>query len=497
MRYSIMFRRFLMGTGGMTPQFQKQISALMKEVPVVRRTMLRELADPKSVKSSAVAPELADFPELKTFRQLLADLDGLPAPSPSFFDGVVVKPSDYTAQASLRLINGNGSEVLTLEKATNLMLKSVPKLNTGSNNTLDDAITGAEKFRTTFGMNELVHEYLAMDMSWWPSSTESILPLISKNIVTEAAIIPIQSMVNEAAKTNSGLDIAIDSSHSYAQAPRSMALNLFDSRAIIEARSAFFAPLGRPEAMVGLVLAKNNFSGEVSIIRSGLDPLEELATSVGELYLDSTFDLLTTDVRLPTSGHTLSKMTESLSAELKANGISLKDFIDANYTTRPGRVTYFRESTGELERTITTRSGDKYTNEKWLEQYDKLLKVKKSSLTDLIKSQSEQLEELVKITGVSPELESISTSVNEMNDLLKSPSSLDLYDIITEVDTKMSGVIIDFQTVTQAAELKMSSEQKESMDSILKAKEAVEKQVEETTKEIDELSEGEYEPEEV
>lgn len=489
------FWKSLFSPTGLPSQYQRPLQALFRELSVVRNTLLPVFRDQRHVPRSASAPRLADFPQLANFREILRELDTLPTPPVGMFDGLVVTPADYARQASMRWIDKTGVKELNLEQSLDLLLKSAPKLNTGSNNTFDGAMTNAELFRSTMGFDGLLHQYLAMDMSWWPSSSQTILSLIPKNIAMESAVIPIQGIVNEAARSNPGLSIAVDSSHSYAQVGRSIALNLFESREIINVRSAFFAPLGRPEAMTGLLLAKNNFSGEVSIIRPGFDPLEEAATSLGEISNNGIFDLLTTDVRLPIGRHELIDISKALKTQLDAKKTTFTEFIDTNYSSRPGSVIYSTDSTGEPERVITTRSGETYSNEAWLAQYNKQLDQYSSNLNDMLIQQTKQLEELIKITGPTVELESVATSIRNMSQSLRDPTT-DLYGAVTSVSAQMPSVSEHLSAITLSSRSKMSQAQQETIDDILKSQAEVQKQIEETSDSIEEMSDGRYEPEE-
>jgi hypothetical protein len=348
------------------------------------------------------------------------------------------------------------------------------------------------------GSPELIHEYLAMDASWWPSEASSILELISKNILVEASLIPVQGAVNEAARYNTGLDIALDTSHSYAQAGRSMALSQFEPRSIIEVRSAFFAPLGRPASMTSLLQVKNTFAGVACVIRPAFDPLEEAATALGTIQMNGgIFDLLPTDVRLATSSHKLLDITDALVKKIASENLDFTQFIDKHYTDRPGSVKYSTSFSGEPETTITKRSGKEYSNEPWLEKYNTLLDTKSSGLSDLMKTQMEQLKELIKITGPSIEIESAATTLKENVDSLTTATSESLYNRVTAVEISLEETTISIKSITQDAEGKMNEEQKETIDTIVKSSEEIQEQLEENAKEIEELNSGEYEPEEI
>jgi hypothetical protein len=491
------FRQFLFSSKGLAPRHQHLLGALIKEVPILRSELLAVFSDPASVKSSAMAPKFSDFPKLKTYSEICKEIEGLSTPESGFFDGIVVKPSDYLQQGSLRVIAESGVRQLTIEETINLVMKATPKLNTGSNNTLDGAIENASGFRERMGSPELIHEYLAMDAAWWPSEASSILGLISKNILVEASIIPLQGVVNEAARYNPGLDLALDTSHSYAQAGRSMALSQFEPRSIIEVRSAFFAPLGRPESMASILQAKNTFAGEVSIIRPAFDPLEEAAATLGALQMNGIFDLLTTDIRLGTSSHKLLEITEALVKKMKSEGIDFAQLVDENYTDRPGSVEYSTSVSGEPETTITTRKGEAYSNEAWLEKYNSLLDTKSSGLTDLMKSQMKQLEELIKITGPSTEIESAATSLKENVESLSTATPENLYDSVTAVEISVVETTVSIKSITQDAQSEMSQDQKGTIEAIVQTSDEVQEQLEENAKEIEELNSGEYEPEEI
>ncbi|MFQ3174697.1 MAG: hypothetical protein ACI8W0_001821, partial [Flavobacterium sp.] len=156
------FRQFLFSSKGLAPRHQHLLGALIKEVPILRSELLAVFSDPASVKSSAMAPKFSDFPKLKTYSEICKEIEGLSTPESGFFDGIVVKPSDYLQQGSLRVITESGVRQLTIEETINLLMKATPKLNTGSNNTLDGAIENASGFRERMGSPELIHEYLAM-----------------------------------------------------------------------------------------------------------------------------------------------------------------------------------------------------------------------------------------------------------------------------------------------------------------------------------------------
>jgi hypothetical protein len=136
-----------MSSRGMAPEYQHLLRALIKEVPTLRSELLAVLSDPASVKSSAMAPKFSDFPKLKSYSEICKEIEGLSTPRSSFFDGIVVKPNDYLEQGSLRSITESGVRKLIIEETLDLIMKATPKLNTGSNNTLDGAIENAGGFR--------------------------------------------------------------------------------------------------------------------------------------------------------------------------------------------------------------------------------------------------------------------------------------------------------------------------------------------------------------
>jgi hypothetical protein len=485
------YTRLLFSNSGLSPVYQQQLRLLLREIPVVRRALLPALRE----YSPATPIRLADLPTLRSFREIIGAIEGLPAPSASYFDGVFVKQQDYNFQASCRLLSKSGVRPLSLEETVNQLLRSTPKLATGSNNTLDKAIDNAEAFRTTLDLPELLlAPYLAMDATWWPSAQSPILGLVSKNIAVEAALLPIQGLVNEAALVNSSLPLALDTCHSYASLPRAVALNLFSPRQAAYVRSAFLAPLGRVEAMQALLLVKNNFLGKASIIRPGFDPLEELATAQAEMLLNSgNYDLLTTDLILKGSSHTLKSISQALKKQMEEKGNTYADLIDEHYSSRPGTVTYSRNSDGSLEKDVTTRSGEAYSTEAWMKQYETSLDLQKAAQLEVLKSRAAQLTELIEITPPTPELQRLATSIKEVQQQI---ATADTYEAIVEAKPQMADITVTLNKTIQITEQAMSVAQKQNIESLRETIELQEKTIQETNESLEKLEEGDFEPEE-
>lgn len=490
------FMQFLTGSSGMALSFQAPLRGLIAEMSLVRRTLLPVLRDAAITPSSAFAPRLNDFPRLSVLRQVLADIEGLPFPEPGRYDCVVVKPVDYASQSSLRRLRNGLTEPISLEEAINMSLRSVTKISTGSNNTLSDAIAKANICRNNLGLEEVVHQYLAMDLSWWPSPDASIIGLVSKNILVEAAISPIQSLVNEAFRINRGLSPSIDISHSYAQEPRAIGLNVFDPPFVIESKSIFCAPLGRPEAMFALVMAKNRFAGKITIARPGFDPLEEAATAVGEIFQNGIFDLLPTDLRLPTSGHSLEFITRDIRDILDRDSISLSELVDSHYSTRPGSVTYSTSFDGQPERNIRFRTGDSFTNDLWLKEYNERSLAQQETITSQISEYQKQIAELITICGPTASLEKAAGELKKIYDSLEASDSFIPVENLQSAAYRLNGVNTDLQGIIVSASHQMTIEQQERIKSLSDSINEIREIEERKSAELEDLINGEFEPEE-
>ncbi|CBN58220.1 MULTISPECIES: hypothetical protein [Kamptonema] len=492
MPYNQFLKSFLLGPKGLSPKFAKLLTANVEQVSLLRRTLLPILRD----RTVTNRPKLSDFPELRTFRQILADIEGLPAPKPGFFDGAVVKEADYAQQATSRLISRlTEPKVLSLEETFNHLLTSKTRLTTGSNNTLEQALKNAEAFRNTLGIEEFVHTYLAMDMSWWLSG-DKVLSLVGKNIVLETALIPAQAIVNEARLVNPSLELAIDVTHSYGNMPRASALNVHEAMSISEVRSIFLAPLATPENILPLLEAKNGFKGRISIVRPEFDPLEELALSLQEITLGVNYDLLPTDVRLNIGSHKLVDISKELKATLDKNKLDLGQFIDRNYTSRPGEVTYSTNSDGTLDKIVTPRTGEQYSQEAWRKQYAQLLEQQKSDILNQLQSQAKQLEALTEIAGMGSKVESLATSLADIKNSLDSSEPTTLYDIVTHANNDIANLTINISNTIAQAESSASSDWKLNMESLTQEVRDIEEKIEANKDEIKELESGAYEPEE-
>lgn len=486
------YASLLLGSRGLLPAFRLPIQQLLRDTLVLRQTLLPFLRDAPATSF----PQLTDFPQLASYRETLASIEALPGPTAGYFDSLFVQQQDYDLQGSTWLVSKTGTRRLSLAETVDALLRSTPKLATGSNNTLERALRNAEAFRATLGLEELVlAPYLAMDATWWPTAEAPVLGLVGKNIAVETALLPIQALLNEAVLANPGRLLALDTCHSYASLPRAAALNFFSPREVAYVHSAFLAPLGRVEAMQALLLVKNNFLGKASIIRPGFDPLEELATSHAEAVFDTgNYDLLPTDQRLNGSSHTLQSIGQGIRDMLQQSGLTYADLLERSYTTRPGEVRYYRSPDGTLERSVATRTGEAYSTKAWMKEYTQKLDAIKTAQLDVLKNQSYQLTELVKIGGPTAELQRLATSLKDAQQQLAEAYS---YEEITQIKTLIGDAGAGLSTAAQATQHTLSEGQQQDLARWQETAKVQENIAQEASDSLQELEEGAYEPEEI
>lgn len=487
------FRGLLFSPRGLSARGQRIATDMFKFRFLLRQDLQVALRD---WRIGTAFPRLRDFPSAASYRELLAEVQALQAPDPGVFGTLVVKEGDYLRQAQTSRVTKDGVIDISLEDAFDQTLSGVSSLSTGSNNTFDASNVGATTFLETLKFESLVKVYLAMDMSWWPYN-EGIIPLTEKNILTETALIDANTIVNEAVKFNPDLKAVVGYTHSYGNLGRAAALSTFDAVTIPEARTIMLAPLGIDLDIAVLLEVKNRFLGKVSTVRPAFDGLEELLSVHQTLMLqDVTYDQLVTDLRLGTSSHRLTAIADALQQELQKRGIDSVKLNEQFYTTRPGEVFYIREPDGTLDVQIKPRSGEQYSMETYLAQYEQVAEKDKAALSDVLDTQAKQLEVVVKYASASPELESLAQSLKDAKASLSAATSETLPSVLRDVNTTMvtisESLNAQIATATKNAQDARDSQWEDDIKSLSTQLDEFSRNAEETHTELENLDAGKY-----
>lgn len=474
----------------------KIFTQLESEILNVRSSLIPAL---KEIKSGETI-KIADFTKLDPVRQMMADIDGMKFPENSFWFG---NDFDYQSQATLRRLAKSGDPVsLTLEEAFNLQLNGMFKITTGSANTLDGAITNAKGVMQYFELDDAVHMFTAMGPDVWPRTDEVYFnQLLERNIANEGCLTMARTCRNEAYQFNKDLTEVSSCSHSYGNYADSMGREFFDPRFCAFDKDIQFAGLSVNEMFSPFIEVKCAMAGKISSVRSGFDVLEEAAVG----FAKGQYAVSATDVRVKSSflkdpsGHQLTELARALNEQYGVKDLAtIAEFIEGNYTVRPGGMVWnSTEFGGSGEYIVTPRGGDQYTTESWLKAMEPSIESMRTNLEKTLEAQQEQLNKLNELSeGKLPGLQEMASTLKSLDAQIKADPEVSLYDLVTQVNQSSLTLSTEMTSGYESISSSLSQSQQQDYESYQQSYDEAAKLVEESEDEVNEIQ-RDYEPEEL